>query len=83
MLIQTDKTDKYNIIKWKMGMVTKLIKERDANVRVANVEYINNNKKVTIRRVTNKLYPVELNDNEAEVKYKFADEKDIPSVKTN
>ena len=66
-----------------MGMVNKLIKERDANVRVANAEYINNNKKVTIRRVTNKLYPVELNDNEAEVKYKFADEKDIPSVKTN
>ena len=65
-----------------MGRVTRLIKGRDANVRVANVEYINNDKKVTITRLINKLYPVELNNNEAEVKLKFVDEKDIPSVKT-
>ena len=65
-----------------MGMVTKLIKGRDVNVRAANVEDINNNKKVTITRPINKLYPVELNNNEAEVKLKFVDEKDIPSVKT-
>ena len=65
-----------------MGRVTKLIKGRDANVRAANVEYINNDKKVTITRPINKLYPVELNNNEAEVKLKFVDEKDIPSVKT-
>ena len=65
-----------------MGRVTRLIKGRDANVRVANVEYINNGKKVTITRPINKLYPVELNNNEAEVKLKFVDEKDIPSVKT-
>ena len=51
MLIQTDK---YNRIKWKMGRVTKLTKARDANVRVANVEYINNDKKVTITRPINK-----------------------------
>ena len=65
-----------------MSRVTKLIKGRDANVRVANVEYINNDKKVTITRLINKLYPVELNNNEAEVKLKFVDEKDIHSVKT-
>ena len=51
VLIQTDK---YNGINWKMGRVTKLIKGRDANVRAANVEYINNDKKVTITRPINK-----------------------------
>ena len=65
-----------------MGRVTKLIKGRDVNVCAANVEYINNDKKVTITRPINKLYPVEINNNEAEVKLKFVDEKDIPSVKT-
>ena len=65
-----------------MSRVIKLIKGRDANVRAANVEYINNDKKVTITRLINKLYLVELNNNEAEVKLKFVDEKDIPSVKT-
>ena len=65
-----------------MSRVTKLIKGRDANVRAANLECINNDKKVTITRLINKLYPVELNNNEAEVKLKFVDEKDIPSVKT-
>ena len=50
VLIQTDK---YNRINWKMGRVTKLIKGRDANVRAANVEYINNEKKVTITRPIN------------------------------
>ena len=79
VLIQTDK---YNRINWKIGRVTKLIKGRDANVRAANVEYINNDKKVIITRPINKFYPVELNNNEAEVKLKFVDEKDIPSVKT-
>ena len=59
-----------------MGMVTKLIKGRDVNVRAANVEDINNDKKVTITRPINKLYPVELNNNKAEVKLKFVDEKD-------
>ena len=37
-----------------MGRVTKLTKARDANVRVANVEYINNDKKVTITQPINK-----------------------------
>ena len=62
--------------------MNKLIKGRDANAHAANVEYINNGKKVTITQPFNKLYPVELNNNEVEVKLKFVDEKDIPSVKT-
>ena len=66
----------------KLGRVNKLIKGRDANAHAANVEYINNGKKVTITQPFNKLYPVELNNNEVEVKLKFVDEKDIPSVKT-
>ena len=74
-------TDKYNKINSKIGRVTKLIKGRDANVQAANVEHINNDKKGTIARPINKLYPVELNNNEAEVKLKFVGEKDIPSVK--
>ena len=78
MLIQTDK---YNKINSKIGRVTKLIKGRDANVQAANVEHMNNDKKVTIARPINKLYPVELNNNEAEVKLKFVDEKDIHPVK--
>ena len=41
---------------WKMGRVTKLIKGRDANVRATNVEYINNDKKVTLTRPINKFY---------------------------
>lgn len=65
-----------------MGRVTKLIKESDANLRAANVEYINSGKKVTITQSINKLYPVELSNNEAEVKLKFIDEKGIPTVKT-
>lgn len=60
-------TDQYNRINWKLGKVTKLIKGRDANVPVVNVEYINNDKKITITRPINKVYPVELNNNEAEV----------------
>ena len=77
VLIQTDK---YNRINWKMGRVTKLIKGRDTNVRSANVEYMNNDKKVTItRRPINKLYPVD--NNEAQVKLKFVDEKDILLLK--
>ena len=79
VLIQTDK---YNRTNWKMGRVTKLSKGRDANLRAGSVEYVNNDRKVTITRPINKLYPVELNNNEAEVKLKIADEKDIPSVKT-
>lgn len=59
--------DQYNRINWKLGKVTKLIKGRDANVPVVNVEYINNDKKITITRPINKVYPVELNNNEAEV----------------
>ena len=47
--------------------MTKLIKGRDANVPVVNVKYINNDKKITITRPINKVYPVELNNNEAEV----------------
>ena len=54
-----------------MGRVTKLAKAREANVRVANVEYLNNDKKAIITRPINKLYPVELNSNEAEVKLKL------------
>ena len=65
-----------------MGRVTKPIKESDANLRAANVEYIKSDKKVTITRPINKLYPVQLNNNEAEVKLKFVDEKGIPPVKT-
>ena len=75
-------TDQYNRINWKMRKVTKLINGRDANVPVVNVEYINNDKKMTITRPINKVYPVELNNNEAEVQYKFLDEKNIPSVTT-
>ena len=60
-------TDQYNRINWKMRKVTKLINGRDANVPVVNVEYINNDKKMTITRPINKVYPVELNNNEAEV----------------
>ena len=59
--------DQYNRKNWKLGKVTKLIKGRDANVPVLNVEYINNDKKITITRPINKVYPVELNNNEAEV----------------
>lgn len=59
--------DQYNRKNWKLGKVTKLIKGRDANVPVVNVEYINNDKKITITRPINKVYPVELNNNEAEV----------------
>ena len=59
--------DQYNRINWKLGKVTKLIKGRDANVPVVNVEYINNDKKITITRPINKVYLVELNNNEAEV----------------
>ena len=59
--------DQYNRKNWKLGKVTKLIKVRDANVPVVNVEYINNDKKITITRPINKVYPVELNNNEAEV----------------
>ena len=59
--------DQYNRINWKLGKVTKLIKGIDANVPVINVEYINNDKKITITRPINKVYPVELNNNEAEV----------------
>ena len=62
--------------------MNKLIKGRDANADAANVEYISNGKKVTITQSINKLYPVELNNNEVEVKLKFVDERDIPSVKT-
>ena len=65
-----------------MGRVKKPFKESDANLRAANVEYIKSDKKVTITRPINKLYPVQLNNNEAEVKLKFVDEKGIPSVKT-
>ena len=65
-----------------MGKVTKLINGRDANVPVVNIEYINNDKKMTITRPINKVYPVELNNNEAEVQQKFLDEKNIPSVTT-
>ena len=64
MLIEADQ---HNRINWKLGKVTKLIKGRDANVPVVNVEYINNDKKITITRPINKVYPVELNNNEAEV----------------
>ena len=65
-----------------MSRVTELIKGKDANVRAANVKYMKNYKKETIFQPINKLYPVELNNNEAEVKLKFAYEKDMPSVKT-
>lgn len=65
-----------------MSRVTELIKGKDANVCAANVKYMKNYKKETIFQPINKLYPVELNNNEAEVKLKFAYEKDMPSVKT-
>lgn len=65
-----------------MSRVTELIKGKDANVHAANVKYMKNYKKETIFQPINKLYPVELNNNEAEVKLKFAYEKDMPSVKT-
>ena len=74
--------NKYNRINWKMSRVTGLIKGKDASIRAANVKYMKNYKKVTIFQPINKLYPVELNNNEAEVKLKFACEKDLPSVKT-
>ena len=55
VLIQQDKCRRNN---WKMGRVTKIIKERDNFVRAANVEYVKNNKKLIITRPVNKLYPV-------------------------
>ena len=64
-----------------MGQVIKTIKGRDNFVSASNVEYVKNNKKVVITRLVNKLYPVELTNNEAEIKLKFADKKYISLVK--
>ena len=60
--------NKYNRINWKMSRVTELIKGKDANVRAANVKYMKNYKKETIFQPINKLYPVELNNNEAKLR---------------
>ena len=51
-----------------MSRVTELIKGKDANVRAANVKYMKNYKKETIFQPINKLYPVELNNNEAKLR---------------
>ena len=71
--------DKIKRSQWRMGRIHNLIYSRDGKVRAADVSVCINNKRNSLRRPINRLYPFEMNrekDNNC-TKIKFVDEKDI------
>nr|XP_047137485.1 uncharacterized protein LOC124813988 [Hydra vulgaris] len=65
---------------WKTGIVQRLIKSHDNQIRIAEVKYIRNGKEIIIQRPINRLYFLEGSlrmSNEKIINVKFCDENDI------
>jgi len=70
---------------WRKGRVSKLLRGRDGKVRGAELVVVNKNGNGILRRPINKLFPFEyqhsrVTEDQNEVKIKFVDERQLPSV---
>ena len=66
---------------WKIGKIEELIQSKDGEIRSAKIVTITNGKKSYMRRPINKLYPIESNIEDEEVKLKFVNDSDTKIIK--
>ena len=64
---------------WRIGKIVELIKSKDGRIRSAKFDVISKDKIMTLKRLINKLFPVEFSD-QKNIELNFVNEKGIPQV---